>query len=547
MNSLKMNVGSTSLQDAISTFLSSPPEGTPLEVIEAFEAPGVKEFLPPKLFLETVEQAPVAISITSPSAEILYVNKAFEALTGYSRDDVVGRNESVLSSKSTPAKVYQDLWSTIQSKRVWNGKLANHRKDKQEYLADLMISPVLGKDGEIAYFLGMHRDITALHQLERQLSFQKRLIEGALDSAPMVVSMVDSGRQVLLDNQAYKALQGDFRGVEPADMILDALETQIGLGLDSAWSAESEFTNVEVRLEPPGGKGPRWFICSGVLVEDPEAAATAGGYFTTPESSPHHLMLIANEVTSSRQRINEARMNLIRANMTEQQLVQTMREAISGSIYKLQEPLNVIRAALNIPESSENKGTLRNVLWEALSRGSEAIENLQDAFPSPKIEQVTRVNINEILHQVINLSTDTLLASGIVIDWRPAPILPTVAGRENALRGLFKYLIDNAIAALNESNMDFRELRIGTQVDGDELVIEIIDSGPGIPEKMRLKIFEPFFFGWENPKGHAGMGLTMAQEVIISHGGGIEVDSDFLGGCRIFVRLPTAPSDGEVT
>ena len=57
--------------DTISNFLASPPEGTPAEVIEAFSAPGTTQHLPPKLFLETVEQAPIAISITDPTAHIL--------------------------------------------------------------------------------------------------------------------------------------------------------------------------------------------------------------------------------------------------------------------------------------------------------------------------------------------------------------------------------------------------------------------------------------------------------------------------------------------
>ena len=76
-------------------------------------------------------------------------------------------------------------------------------------------------------------------------------------------------------------------------------------------------------------------------------------------------------------------------------------------------------------------------------------------------------------------------------------------------------------------------LRIGTRVDQHELVIEVMDNGPGVPEMHRLKVFEPFFCGWTQAKSHAGMGLTLAQEVVINHGGSMEVDPDFLGGCRV--------------
>ena len=70
------------VMDVITRFLEAPPEGTPNEIINAFNRLGGHSFLPPKLFLETVEQAPMAISITDPNARILYANQAFERLTG---------------------------------------------------------------------------------------------------------------------------------------------------------------------------------------------------------------------------------------------------------------------------------------------------------------------------------------------------------------------------------------------------------------------------------------------------------------------------------
>ncbi|PVV24228.1 MAG: nitrogen fixation negative regulator NifL [gamma proteobacterium symbiont of Ctena orbiculata] len=529
--------------DTISNFLASPPEGTPAEVIEAFSAPGTTQHLPPKLFLETVEQAPIAISITDPTARILYVNQAFEILTGYPRDELIGKNESVLSSNSTPIEVYQDLWETIQQRNVWRGKLVNHRKDQQEYLAELTISPVLNPKGSIAYYLGMHRDVTSMHQLEQQLKFQKSLTEAALDAAPMVVAMVGADRKVLLDNHAYKVLIGDFRGTEPATLFLDALEQQIGFDLGNVCQIGEGFTNIEVRLDPPGSSNPRWFACSGVRVAELDEAAQ--NYFKQSDVARCCLLLIANEITGSRNRINEARLNMIRASMAEQQMVQTMREAISGSIYKLQAPLNVIKAALSMPDSSASQNGLRKVLQQALESGDEAMESLHGALPSPTSEQATVVNINELLHEVIKLSTEKMLAGGVIIDWRPATVLPGITGRANALRGLLKYLLDNAIQALSESDRDYREIRLETRVDGLELVIEVMDNGPGVPRAHRLKAFEPFFCGWTQAKEHAGMGLTMAQEVAIGHGGSVEIDADFLGGCRIFVRLPLNGSGGE--
>lgn len=531
--------------EAIQRFLAAPVEGVPAELLDAFRQLAAKGMLPPGLFLEAVEQAPVAISITDPAARILYVNALFEQLTGYGREEVTGKNESVLSSRSTPVSVYQDLWECIQDRRVWKGALVNHRKDGSEYLAELVIAPVLNPQGAIEYYLGMHRDVTELHQLEQRLKFQKGLTEAALDAAPLVVAMLNADRRVLLDNHAYKALLGDFRGLEPAHLFLDALEREFGFDLGQVCQAGNGFSNIEVRLDPPGGAPPRWFACSGVRVAELDEAAQ--NYFKQSQLSRCCLLLVANEVTASRNRINEARLNLIRSAMAEQQMAQTLRESISGAIFKLQGPLNVIKAALAMPglDPCADRCALRKVLQGALDTGYEAVENLRAALPSPAREQASSLNINEILHDVLRLSTQSLLASGILVDWRPAPVLPALTGQANALRGLFKSLIDNAIQALNESNRSQREIHLDTRLDGRELVVEVTDNGPGVPARDRLRLFEPFFCGWTRPGGHAGMGLTMAQEVVIEHQGSLEIDPDFTGGCRLFVRLPLQGMGGD--
>jgi len=539
----------TELFDTISRFLASPPEGTPVEILDAFSFKDKKTCLPPKIFLETVEQAPIAISITDPHAQILYTNAAFEQLTGYSRDDVVGKNESVLSSQSTPPAVYQDLWKTIQSRNVWRGTLVNNRKNGEEYLAELTISPVLTQQEEIGYFLGMHRDISEVHQLEQRLKFQKILTESALDAAPVVMAMISADRKVLLHNQAYQRLVNDFRNDEPAYLFLEALERELGEELACLCEAQQGktpvqdkgFSNIEVRIDPPG-RSPRWFSCSGVRVH--ELNEEVHHYFSPDADQRCYLLLVANEITVARQRIQEARMNLIRGSMSEQQMNQTMREAMSAAIFKLQAPLNIIKAALAMPAPHGEQSGLRSVLQQALETGEEAMQSLRHAVPKTKMEQSSLVNLNEVLHEVIQLSTDALLANGVVVDWRPALVLPSIIGQANALRGLFKYLIDNSICAVNEIQSEFREIRLQTSVQEHELRVDIIDNGCGVEENERLKVFEPFFCGWRQTKGHAGMGLSMAREIVMDHNGSIEIDPDFLGGCRICVCLPLA---GEET
>jgi nitrogen fixation negative regulator NifL len=530
--------------NALGEFLASPPAGTPIEVVEALTLMGgnALEPLPPRLFFEAVEQSPVAISITDADATILYANRAFETLTGYGREEVQGQNEAILSSNATPASVYQHLWRTIQRKETWTGTLVNRTKQGVDYLAELIISPVLDRDGALQYFLGMHRDVTKVHELEGALRQQKARIETVLDAAPVIVALLDSQGRIILDNQEYKKLLGDLRGKEPADVLRAAVSEQLGVDAFAACLAGRGFKDVEVGIDIPGSMGPRWFACSGTPVE--EADASARTYFGRQAPGDSRLLLLASEVTARRREIERAHLENLRARLAEQQLMHGMREALAAAIYQIQVPLNVINAAAAMVRGGAgNVDTLAGMLDQISTSGAKALATLSSALPEESREAGVMVNVNELLRQVLELETDRLLATGIVVDWRPAHVLPELPGHKNQLRALFKHLIDNAIQALCESNRAHREMRLTTRrVDG-AVEVEIEDNGRGIASEDRYRVFEPFYIGWRNRRGRAGMGLALSQEIVNDHGGSIEVDPTMVDGCRIRLSLTAVTAD----
>ena len=117
-------------------FSSFPPANPSIE-------PSLDEERMLALFVETVEQAPVAISITDDRANILYVNQAFSRVTGYAPEECIGHNESMLSDKKTPKAVYEELWNRLQAQQSWHGCLLNRHKNGRRYLADLTVAPIM--------------------------------------------------------------------------------------------------------------------------------------------------------------------------------------------------------------------------------------------------------------------------------------------------------------------------------------------------------------------------------------------------------------------
>ena len=485
----------------------------------------------PAVFQQAVEQADLAISITDTQANILYVNPAFSRATGYSAEELIGCNQSLLSNKSTPAELYDEMWAMISRGLPWSGRLINRRKDGSKYLADLLITPVVDADGEITSYLGIHRDVTQLHWLESEVADQKALIESVVDSTPVVMALVDSHDKVVLDNHEYKKLMGDLRMVEPSTLILDTVRADLGDFRTSAQDGRHAFGDHEIRIDSPAG--PRWFSCSGIWVQRKDG--TADAFFT--RRNELYLLLVAKETTRQRAEQEKTRMALLQAMMAEENHIEDLRETLSAAVFKIEGPMNVMASVMATLER-RGSGPAGSVLMEALNAGKEAVESLRNAIPEHRPESQTAVNLNEAMRDVLDLTTTRMLAAGISVRWQPQAVMPSVNAFSNRVRSMLKALVDNAIDAMNNKGWRERELHVTTRASGDSLEVIIEDSGPGIPPELRLKVFEPFYSTRKASGRHLGTGLSSAQQVAADHDGVIEIDAGEQGGCRVRVVLP---------
>ncbi|MFZ3047201.1 MAG: PAS domain S-box protein, partial [Desulfatirhabdiaceae bacterium] len=122
-----------------------------------------------------VEQSPVSVEITDVEGNIEYVNPKFTQITGYTPDEIIGRNPRVLKSGETSAEEYRRLWKTITSGQVWRGDFHNRRKDGSFFWERASISPIRNTTGTITHFLAVKEDITLEKNLEMQLIQAQKL------------------------------------------------------------------------------------------------------------------------------------------------------------------------------------------------------------------------------------------------------------------------------------------------------------------------------------------------------------------------------------
>jgi PAS domain S-box-containing protein len=119
-----------------------------------------------------LESAANAIVLTDCDGKILWINRAFELLTGFPAEEVAGKDMRILNSGTQDAAFFKVMWETILAGRTWHGKMVNARKDGEKYIEEQTITPVRDETGEITYFIAIKQDITDRREAEERIEQQ---------------------------------------------------------------------------------------------------------------------------------------------------------------------------------------------------------------------------------------------------------------------------------------------------------------------------------------------------------------------------------------
>lgn len=182
-------------------------------------------------FSQAVEQTPASILITDLDGHIEFVNSAFTRSTGYTPDEVVGKNPRMLQSGDTPPETYNALWKALKRGKAWEGELLNRRKDGTVYSELAIIAPVRNSQGVVAHYLAVKQDITEMKLAAAEihnLAFfdpltalpNRRLLMDRLEQALLAGRRSQQhGAVLMLDLDNFKALN-DTRGHAVGDVFL---------------------------------------------------------------------------------------------------------------------------------------------------------------------------------------------------------------------------------------------------------------------------------------------------------------------------------------
>ncbi len=181
-------------------------EGFAVDITERKKAEAERERL-----VAAIEQSAEAIMITAPDGTICYANPAFERVTGYSREEALGRTPRILKSGKQDREFYRELWETIAAGKTWTGRMVNQRPDGELYTVEAGISPVRDPEGEIVSYAAALRDITRELKLEEQYR-QAHKMEAVGQLAGGVAHDFNNILQTILGYSDL--LRADFPGTE---------------------------------------------------------------------------------------------------------------------------------------------------------------------------------------------------------------------------------------------------------------------------------------------------------------------------------------------
>ncbi len=144
-----------------------------------------------------VEQSPASIVITDTEGSIEYVNPKFVENTGYTFEEALGKNPSILKSGNLQPEIYKDLWRTIKAGKEWKGELQNRKRSGELYWESASISPIRYKDGGVTHFIAIKEDVTHRKQMEEELREKERLQRTLMERLPVGIIIIDPETRVI--------------------------------------------------------------------------------------------------------------------------------------------------------------------------------------------------------------------------------------------------------------------------------------------------------------------------------------------------------------
>ncbi len=490
-----------------------------------------------ELYLKALDSANSGIIITDnnlPDNPIIYCNKAFEKITGYAHEEIIGHNCRFLQMKDRSQPERTILKKHIQEGEECRVEIRNYKKNGDLFWNELYISPVKDKNGAITHFIGVQNDITDRKKVEQDLREEKASVERKVkertqelqENEAFLSSIIQTVRESLL------VLDPDFRVVSVNSYFLKTFkvteEETIGKIL-------YELGNHQWDIEPL-----REMLIKILPTNNPVIDFEVDHDF--PYIGRKLMLLNAYRIEFEGQ--YKDRILLAIEDITDKREIDRRKDDfLSIASHELKTPLTTIKTLVQLLERMLDKGIddkFRSTLHK-VSVNIERLNNLiTELLDTSKIHsgniEINRkpFDINALVHETVENSLYNVSSSHeIEIKGTTEAI---VEGDEIKISQVLNNIVSNAV----KYSPGQRKIEILLGNVGNFVKVSVKDFGVGIDYDDKSKIFERFFRVKDVQQKFSGLGigLYVSQEIIKMHGGTIWVESELGSGSVFSFTLP---------
>ena len=474
-------------------------------------------------FRRVIERAPLGI-IAYCEGKVVYINAAAAAAIGHERNALLGTPLLDLVPRrhreATRKRMERFERTDVPPPPIESEFL---RRDGSRLTAWVIPMTRAMFDGARASFL-MFEDITDRKAAEREL----RLTQFAIDHAADPAFWVNRSGRVCYVNHAACAALGYPRARLLTMSVSDIDPTLSSNRLGWATIGSSGSRKVESHFRSNDGKQFPVEISTNVLRFDGE----------------EYLVAFARDLTERKR---------MQASLQKADRLASVGSLAAGVAHEINNPLAYVLAnlellgedlgQLKLPDDSGVDQTIQRTLQEAAEGANRVRRIVRDlrSFARPDDEPLQSVNLHEVLDGAIDIADNEIRhRARLEKDYGD---IPPVRGAPGKLTQVFLNLLVNAAHAIPEEAYGDQFIRVSTQVDHGEVIVEISDTGAGIPDEIVDRIFDPFFTTKAQGMG-TGLGLSICHGIITGIGGEINVQSRVGEGSTFTITLPVA--DGTV-
>lgn len=476
------------------------------------------------------DQAASAILITDTQGIIEYVNPAFSTITGYTVEEAIGKDTSLLKSGKHLPEFYTELWQKIAGGEIWRGELINRRKDGSFYWESQVIAPVRDTtDNIITHYVAVKDDITKTKQAEAEL----RNLSSATEQTASAIVIAN--------------LKGHIEYVNPAFTVITGytLEDVAGKTLNIQRSDEHDKTFYE-KLDATILRGIIW---KGEIINKRKDGSL---YWESQVISPikddtgkiTHFVYVKEDVTRRKeleQSLAIAHEEALVASDMKTQLLANVSHDMRTPLGAILGYTEMLDAGVFKPLNDEQANATR-----AIAASSQKLLDFVNNLLSQAQIDTGKIIINETPYTpqklLENLGGEISLAKtqGITVETKLAENLPTkILCDPYWLGQIFHNLLSNAIKFTPAGG----KINILLAKSGESAwKLDVEDNGVGIPPEAQSYIFESFrqVDGSPTRKAHtgSGLGLSIVNHLVKLMRGEIRLESKVGKGSKFTVLLP---------